>query len=293
MVACRQGDVDAALRTGARAPHAAGLQRALAQALVALGRTGDAADVLRRALALKPDLELFEALTATLMPGPSYYQHLQWLQELARPNAYLEIGVWYGQSLGLAKPPTRAFGVDPDPKLDRAGLTAETRIYPMTSDAFFAELPWLAQVGAVAFDLAFIDGLHLFEQVLRDFVNVERHCSPDGIVVFHDTLPPVAIAAERAPAGPFWCGDVWKILPCLERYRPDLRIVTLPTAPSGLSIVTGLNPGSTVLADRFDEAVAEIGALPFAVLDQRLPELIARRSNDRNETARAIGIASS
>src|SRR5471030_397977 len=147
-------------------------------------------------------------------------------------------------------------------------------MFPVTSDAFFAGELWRHGAGTVAFDLTLIDGLHRFEQVLLDFVNVERHAAPGGVVVFHDTLPLVEIAAERTAVTPFWCGDVWKIVPCLARYRPDLRIVTIPTGPSGLSIVTGLDPNSTVLGERFDDVVAEIGALPYAALEADLARMI-------------------
>src|SRR4051812_7371415 len=117
--------------------------------------------------------------------------------------------------------------------------------------------------------------MHLFEQVLRDFIHVERHAAAGAVAVFHDTLPLTAVSAERESAAPMWSGDVWKILPCLKRHRPDLRIVTLPTGPSGLSVVTGLDPRSTVLADRFDAIVAELAAVPYAAHAARLPTLIA------------------
>ena len=35
-------------------------------------------------------------------------------------------------------------------------------------------------------DLAFIDGLHLFEFSLRDFMNVEKLAHPGSVVVFDD-----------------------------------------------------------------------------------------------------------
>lgn len=279
------------MRIGARAPLAPALQKTVAETLVGLGRAADAADLLRHAISRDPQLELFLTLVDTVMPGPAYYQHLQWLHELVRPRTYLEIGVWHGQSLALAQPTTQVFGVDPEPKLDVTDLAANTRVYPVTSDKFFTDRPWIADSGPIRFDLAFIDGLHLFEQVLRDFINLERHCAPASVAIFHDTLPLVPIATERVASAMFWCGDVWKIVPCLERYRPDLRIVTIPTGPSGLSIVTGLDPDSDVLDVRFVEIVREMAALPYEVLEARLPGTIGAHRNSRDETARAAGVA--
>jgi hypothetical protein len=39
----------------------------------------------------------------------------------------------------------------------------------------------------------------------------------------------------------------------LERYRPDLTLVPIDTAPTGLLVVMGLDPTSKVLAEHYDE----------------------------------------
>ena len=52
--------------------------------------------------------------------------------------------------------------------------SADATIYELTSDEFFARYDLSELLGGPV-ELAFIDGLHLFEQVLRDFVNLERH----------------------------------------------------------------------------------------------------------------------
>jgi tetratricopeptide (TPR) repeat protein len=286
LVAGRQGDFETALRIGARV---SGAWCSAANTLAAAGRADEAATLLRRAIGIDPHLALYEGLAGIVLPGPSYYQHLAWLHAALRPRTYLEIGVWYGQTLALAQPPTVSIGVDPEPQSPLPAFATDTRVFAATSDAFFAESLWVGAIGPRPFDLAFIDGLHRFEQVLRDFINVERHCTPDSVVVFHDTLPLVAVAAEREAIAPFWCGDVWKIVPCLEHYRPDLRIVTIPTAPSGLTIVTGLDPASIVLAERFDEAVARFASAPYAMVEARLP-VAQDASRNRHETViEAIG----
>ena len=286
-----EGAVAALQRAAAAAPDISRLNEFLACALLVLGRPVEAAAVFRRAIALEPALDLFETMVRGMMPGPNYRQHMSWLHELQPPRTYLEIGVSRGETLHLARPPTQAVGIDPDPLPTQEEFAAATRLFVMTSDAFFAPDHWHSALGDLTFELSFIDGLHLFEQVLRDFINVERHSTPQSTAVFHDTLPLVAIATEREVAAPFWCGDVWKIVPCLEALRPDLRIVTIPTPPSGLSIVTGLDPSSTVLADRFDQAVARFGALGFDWLEPRLPALLAAHGNGIATTAQALGRA--
>ena len=229
------------------------------------------------------------ARAAALLPGPGYQQHLLGMHVLLRPATYLEIGVAEGDSLHLARPPTRAFGVDPNPTLNDRPFAATTRVFAMTSDAFFEPAHWAREVGGdTAIDLAFIDGLHLFEQALRDFINVERHAAPHAVVALHDTLPlsPDAAAREQVPG--LWCGDTWRILPCLEARRPDLFVTTIPTAPSGLTVVTGLDPSSRVLETHFDAIVAEFLALPYGWLEARLQGLIAGHENSATTLARAI-----
>jgi len=56
---------------------------------------------------------------------------------LLSPETVIEIGVADGASLARVRPPTLAIGVDPKPTVFFP-LTAETHIFPETSDAFFA-----------------------------------------------------------------------------------------------------------------------------------------------------------
>ena len=70
----------------------------------------------------------------------------------------------------------------------------------MTSDEFFAEHDLRELLGGPV-ELAFIDGLHLFEQVLRDFVNLERCSTAHTVIILHDCLPARRGDGERA-SGP-------------------------------------------------------------------------------------------
>jgi hypothetical protein len=65
-----------------------------------------------------------------------------------------------------------------------------------------------------------------------------------------------------------WTGDVWKIIPCLREFRPDLRITTLGAAPSGLGVIQGLDPSSRVLEGVYDRAVERYRDLSYATLDE-------------------------
>ncbi len=248
-------------------PTDGNLQMILGELLLASGSYGPALAALSEAMKLGTEVEILSAVAEATFPGPRYADHLAAIHKWLRPATYLEIGVFRGATLGLAQPGTRAIGVDPQPLPEsERRYEAETVIHRTTSDAYFAALDANDNRRSAKVDFAFIDGLHLYEQVLRDFINIETNCHRDSIVVFHDTLPVAAAATTRHRRTSHWCGDVWKIRPCIQKYRPDLCMLTIPTHPSGLTLVTGLDRHSTVLNDHFQMAVAD-----FASSEPSLP----------------------
>ncbi len=199
-----------------------------------------------------------EEITAGAVP---YLSVLERLHRELEPKLYLEIGVRFGASLVLARSP--AIGVDPDPEVKHE-LPATTSVVTATSDAFFASPP-----AGLAPDFAFIDGLHLFEFALRDFVNVEACAAPGAVVVIDDVLPNHPSQADRDRHTRVWMGDVWRVYAALKRHRPDLWLVMLDTYPSGLLLVANLDPANTTLRDRYEAIVADPeygGAVPDAIL---------------------------
>jgi len=177
----------------------------------------------------------------------SYLRVLQRLHEALDPRLYLEIGVRRGRSLALAR--GSAVGVDPAPELT-ASLSAATILFSETSDDFFDHNAGSALGGGV--DLAFIDGMHRSENVLRDIMGVERHARPSALLAIDDVFPNHPLQAERCRRTSAWCGDVWKIIGCLERYRPDLLLLRLDVAPAGLLLVSGFEPAHRGLRNLYN-----------------------------------------
>lgn len=54
-----------------------------------------------------------------------------------------------------------------------------------------------------------------------------------------------------------WTGDVWKLIPILKTYRPELKITILDCKPTGLVLVSNLSPTNTTLAKNYDKILAE------------------------------------
>ena len=185
-----------------------------------------------------------------------------------KPRNYLEIGVRTGKSLALAT--GNAVGVDPDPDI-KVTLPETAEVIRQESDVFFEEASH--PILKTKPDLVFIDGMHLFENVLRDFMHVEKISGPQTVVVIDDVLPNLPEQATRQRHTRVWTGDVWKIHACLQKYRPDLQLVLLDTSPTGLLVVTGLNARNRALWERYNPIVREFA---WAEMDPP-PEVLERQ----------------
>ncbi len=197
------------------------------------------------------------------------HEFLQLLHKKLKPNLYVEIGVESGKSLALAE--CKAYGIDPMPRIVHQ-LNPGTTLFTMSSDAFFQnELEYLRDNDSI--DLGFIDGMHLFEFLLRDFINVEKNSCKNSLIVIDDILPNHSLQAQRIRVTRAWTGDVWKVQSILKKYRPDLHMLTLNIRPTGLLLITNLDPTNTVLADKYNEIIEEY--LPL----ENPPEAVLSRDN--------------
>jgi hypothetical protein len=275
-------------------------------AIRARAAAGDLAGAIRQCdslLAAAPDnpaaLDLMLDLRHAVMldevrqhfPGPDYMEWLQWFHATLAPRTYLEIGVASGMSLQHVRPQTKAAGVDPAFNITFP-QTAWVKLFRETSDDFFANRSMQEVFGEDAVDLVFLDGLHTFDQTLRDLLNVERHCHARSVVLLHDILPVIPETAERERRTIFWVGDTWKMMVLLARHRPDLNFFTIPAFPSGLGVVTGLDaasPHATALRSNLDTICSEAMGLE---LKDFLPELTRHQrvvANDRQEVLSRLG----
>lgn len=226
----------------------------------------DVFGLVRRALPRK------SADTLPVPPGESYRTVLKRLHDHLAPATYFEIGTFSGETLKLSN--CKSIAVDPafQIKSDVVGRKPSCMMFQCPSDDFFRDHDVSALFGA-PIDLAFLDGMHLIEFLLRDFANVEAHCRPNSIIAVHDCVPLDRWMAERdytkdcqrrSRFGGWWTGDVWKIVPILSKYRPDLTIAVLDAWPTGLLLVTHLDPKSTVLEDQTAAILNDYGAVTLA-----------------------------
>lgn len=183
------------------------------------------------------------------------HQFLAALHKVLRPRTYLEIGVDDGKSLTLSRVPSIA--IDPAFRVTRE-IATDVQLARVTSDEFFARRDPLAHLPRPCLDLAFIDGMHLAEFALRDFMNIERFCEPGSVIVLDDMLSRnIDEAARDRHTGP-WTGDVYKVMTALRTHRPDLVSLEVNTVGSGVGLVLLPDPSSTALAGVYDQLVGEM-----------------------------------
>lgn len=204
--------------------------------------------------------------------GTNYRTFFSRVHELFVFDFYIEIGCRSCETLALSQ--SKSIGVDPffRPEINFIQNKPSVYIMQMTSDDFF-ESGFLER-NDIRVNLSFIDGMHLIEYVLNDFVNLERQSAPNGVILIHDCIPysyPMTTRDLKNLPPKAWTGDVWKIIPILREYRPDLRVDVLDCSPTGLVVVSGLDPSNDVfeknrhdvLAQYLDMELADFGLNKF------------------------------
>lgn len=125
---------------------------------------------------------------------------------------YLEIGVRNPEdNFNKIKANTK-YSVDP-------GIECKINLadFKLTSDDFFKLLDKGEILSKeIKFDVIFIDGLHLAEQVEKDINNSLRFLKDDGFIVLDDCNPPTEWHSREShrfnftPAQGYWNGTTWK-----------------------------------------------------------------------------------
>jgi hypothetical protein len=276
------------------------------EALVALGCSAEEAAT-TLAFMLEPSGKRLARITraaATQVPHeqpvagrPSLHALMRVLHRTLKPRTYLEVGVFTGYSLKLAR--RAAVGIDPAPQVTQR-LPVTAHVVATTGDDFFSQPRPLEQVfkhggvptaaltqnphllprwlkgaprrrdGELFAELALIDGMHHTEFALRDFINIERNSAPWSVIVFDDNLPENHEQALRARATEAWTGDVFRVEQVLKKYRPDLVTVRVDIG-TGALLVFAVDHLNRRLTNFYDQIVAEaVQSDPQVVPDEVL-----------------------
>ncbi len=208
-----------------------------------------------------------EATEQVFFRGLFYIDYLKRLSHVRQPRTYLEIGTKYGDSLKCFS--CSSLAIDPDFQLsdDVAGEKSICALYQMTSEEFFSINSFDPEnILGNPIDIAFIDGMHLVENILDDFINVERYCHIGSKILLHDCIPAIFEVTNRIGkldhANPRfvgdWTGDVWRIVPILRTYRPDLSLEFFDCPPSGILEVGNCDRNSGILTENREKILENV-----------------------------------
>lgn len=213
-------------------------------------------------------------------------QSIDKLRESRKVN-YLEIGVRDGFCFFKIKA-DRKLAVDPNFVINpQAKWKAYfnnfsnlfSRYYKLTSDDFFNKYGRRLE-GRNGLDVVFIDGLHLYEQVVKDIENSLRYLRPDGIILLHDCNPAFEAAAVRGfspaeiakdpPPGwtGEWNGDVWKAIVHYRALQPGVEVAVFD-ADHGIGAIKKRGTATALLLSQ-----EEIASLRYKDLEENRPEFL-------------------
>lgn len=172
---------------------------------------------------------------------------------------YLEIGIKFGDTFLKVRSRYKT-AIDPNYIIPWRKLYNSFFDYPwnilnhyhrIPSDEYFNK--YKSRLERIGINVAFVDGLHTFEQSLKDVNNVLDILSPGGVIVLHDcnpSNPHAALPAKSAESAKIkrestgvseWCGDVWKTIVHLRSVRQDLSVYVLD-CDFGLGVISRGQP---------------------------------------------------
>jgi len=155
--------------------------------------------------------------------------------DLYSAPAYLEIGVSQGETFNEIRA-TRKVAVDPQFLFDTKAFTAgQAEFHEVQSDVYFGQI-----IGAdEQFHVIYLDGLHTFEQTLRDLLNAIAHLAPHGVIVVDDTVPTSyeasipglgffhAVREVAAVKDANWMGDVYRLVFFIQTFMQQFSYATI------------------------------------------------------------------
>ena len=158
-------------------------------------------------------IKTLEVTKLELKKTPKRTEVINFLLSLfKRETIYLEIGVRNPEDNYNRINADTKYSVDPGLEYKASSID-----FKMTSDSFFDKLNNNEILSKdIKFDVIFIDGLHLAEQVDLDIKNALGYIKDDGFIVLHDCNPPTEWHAREyndymnSPAQGYWNGTTWK-----------------------------------------------------------------------------------
>lgn len=157
----------------------------------------------------------------------------------------------------------------------------------MTSDEFFRKKAFTLFWNGI--DTAFVDGLHTYEQSLKDVLNCVKYLRRGGTIVLHDCNPTdyhmaypakshaEALLARQPDPRKAWCGEVWKTVVHLRSHFSNLNVCVLD-CDYGIGLIRrGVSgpPLSFSQAEIRNMTYEELAARRAELLNLKAPEYLS------------------
>ena len=159
-------------------------------------------------------------------------RRLNKISELLGAKKYLEVGVEFGLTFFNVDIPNKV-AVDPAFRFDINNMNMTgCEFHQVYSDEFFLNK------SNSKFDLIFLDGLHQFEQTIRDLLNCLTLSHSKTVIIIDDVMPTDVFSSLRDHSeankfrvlnggnGSAWAGDVFKVIYFLHDFMPRYSYAT-------------------------------------------------------------------
>jgi hypothetical protein len=173
--------------------------------------------------------KFFKRLNYDWKKFPSRIEIIKNIISYKKFSTYLEIGCAHDENFSKIDLKEK-IGVDP--------VSGGT--HRMTSDNFFKS-------NIKKFDFIYIDGLHTYEQTIKDIKNSLVCLNKDGVILLHDCLPKKIWNQIVPRMYSKWNGDVWKAI-VEARTWDHIETVTI-IADHGLGLIQK-KKNSSILKDK-------------------------------------------
>ncbi|MGB3514316.1 MAG: glycosyltransferase 61 family protein [Microcoleaceae cyanobacterium] len=200
-------------------------------------------DSVHRASVVEKYLQIRSTIQANLtaqvsesIPTISRSDRLNKLASINQSSRYLEIGVSKGITFNAVNI-TNKVAVDPQFRLNKNKYATEKVVFlEVSSDEFFRSYTEKFK----PFDLIYLDGLHTFEQIFRDFCASVACGHSKTIWLIDDTCPGSYAQAQASlnrcrqiqkfsgEKDGSWMGDVFKVVAAIHDFFPQYSFATFP-----------------------------------------------------------------
>jgi hypothetical protein len=208
--------------------------------------------------------------------------------DLYRSPAYLEIGVFQGETFRRVQAAHKV-AVDPAFQFDPAAESAATGMaeyHQTTSDQYFGKII----SNDLRFDVIYLDGLHTFEQTLRDLLNALAVLRPNGTIIIDDTIPNSYHAAlsdwalftkmlQRTGSDDHsWMGDVYRLVYFIQTFLQQYSYATVEENHGQTVLWRQPRPGEALEARNVEDIArleyAQVATSPEVFAFKPLAEIV-------------------